>query len=106
MKQEPKTKTTTHANRKSSRTTRSSVSRKQTRKKNGILRTLWQLFTLTFFGRVLTAILALSLMITIDLYAVSFRYDLFFTVLGIEAAIAGILLWIRFLVRTRPEKTG
>ncbi len=106
MKRDTTTKSPTTANRSKARSSRSGSTRKQSHKKSGTLRFLWQLLTLTFFGRVLAAILILSLMVTIDLYAVSFRYDLFFTVLGIEAAIIGILLWIRFLVRTRPDKAG
>ena len=92
--------------RKSAGSSRSGSTRKKSGKKPGTFRSLWQLLTMTFFGRVVTAILGLALLVAIDLYAVSFRYDLFFTVLGIEAAIVGVLLWIRFLVWTRPEKAG
>lgn len=61
----------------------------------------WQLATLTFFGRVLLAVLVGTLVLPIDMYAVSFRYEPFFFLVGIELVLTGIAAWIRFLVRTR-----
>ena len=77
--------------------------RRRSRRRPGLVKTLQQLLWMTFFGRLSIGVLASSLVILADLLIVSFKYDPFFKLVGIELIAAGIVFWIRFPVHTRPS---
>lgn len=58
-----------------------------------------ELFTETYFGRVIIGIAIITIVIMITLLAVKNRYELFFLILGIETVIACAAGWLIYLLR-------
>jgi hypothetical protein len=74
-------------------------------RKAGLWHALRQMLTLTFFGRLALLLAAGGVVLIVDLLAVSFGFEAFFKLAGIEMILAGVGVWIRFLIRTRPAAT-
>jgi len=76
------------------------------KKKPGFIRSAFQLLRLSFFGRMLIISAVSVLVIGITMLAVSFAYDRFFMITGIELVVAAVSGWIVYLVKSRPARNS
>lgn len=77
------------------------TSRSAAKSKISLSGSLYELMTMTFFGRVILVLLIGAVLIGINLMVSSNRYDLFYILCGIELIAAIIIGWLRMLLR--PE---
>jgi uncharacterized membrane protein len=82
-----------------SRTTRSG--NRSGKSKISITGSLYELLTMTFFGRVFLILLVCAILIGINLMLSGNRYDVFYVLCGVELIIAVVIGWLRLLLR--PE---
>jgi hypothetical protein len=60
---------------------------------------LAELVGMTYFGRVFLLLLIAAVVILLDILVSRNQYDLFFLLAGVELILAGIIFWLRFILR-------